>query len=184
MEGLRPSETVYVARARDRRALRFSVSGDPALEASYRTHWESPDLSAQRKKVEERASAHGTPSAKVLAPATIELAVAASVRHRDTSYDALLTAGVERTEAQRPRTVQLAMSTLAARRRDQRATSTATVAGRPILPRGTVGEAGPSRFGDRVVGRGHHLDDRLARDRAIERLETAERGRRHPRAVG
>ena len=30
--GLRPSETAYVARTRDRRPLRFSVSGDAAIE--------------------------------------------------------------------------------------------------------------------------------------------------------
>ncbi|MDQ1546955.1 MAG: hypothetical protein QOH69_1859, partial [Actinomycetota bacterium] len=44
---LNPSETDYVARTRDRRQLRFSVSGDAAIERAYRTHWVSPDL-AQR----------------------------------------------------------------------------------------------------------------------------------------
>lgn len=43
--GLNPSETDYVARTRDRRQLRFSVSGDAAIERAYRTHWVSPDLS-------------------------------------------------------------------------------------------------------------------------------------------
>lgn len=42
--GLKPSETDYVARTRDRRQLRFSVSGDTAIEAAYRTHWVSPNL--------------------------------------------------------------------------------------------------------------------------------------------
>ena len=46
--GLNPSETDYVARTRDRRQLRFSVSGDAAIEHAYRTHWVSPDLSHQR----------------------------------------------------------------------------------------------------------------------------------------
>jgi hypothetical protein len=41
---LRPSETEYVARTRDRRSLRFSISGDDATERAYRTHWVSPDL--------------------------------------------------------------------------------------------------------------------------------------------
>jgi hypothetical protein len=41
---LNPSETEYLARTRDRRQLRFSVSGDPAIESAYRTHWVSPDL--------------------------------------------------------------------------------------------------------------------------------------------
>jgi hypothetical protein len=35
--GLAPSETAYVARTRDRRALQFSVSGDPDIELAYRT---------------------------------------------------------------------------------------------------------------------------------------------------
>jgi hypothetical protein len=41
---LSPSETEYLARTRDRRKLRFSISGDPAIESAYRTHWVSPDL--------------------------------------------------------------------------------------------------------------------------------------------
>jgi len=41
---LTPSETEYVARTRDRRPLRFSVSGDADVERMYRTHWVSPDL--------------------------------------------------------------------------------------------------------------------------------------------
>ena len=43
---LTPSETAYLARTRDRRQLRFSVSGKPDIELAYRTHWVSPDLSA------------------------------------------------------------------------------------------------------------------------------------------
>jgi hypothetical protein len=39
---LKPSETEYIARTRDRRPLRFSVSGDAAVEQAYRTHWVSP----------------------------------------------------------------------------------------------------------------------------------------------
>jgi hypothetical protein len=57
--GLRPSETAYVARTRDRRPLRFSASGDAALERAYATHWVSPDLSeAKRTRLAER---HGRP---------------------------------------------------------------------------------------------------------------------------
>ena len=56
-KGLRPSETAYVARTRDRRTLRFSVSGDPAIERAYRTHWVSPELSeAKRQRLAERQS--------------------------------------------------------------------------------------------------------------------------------
>ena len=52
--GLRPSETANVARTRDRRPLRFSRSGDDAIERAYRTQWISPELSeaAQRRLVE------------------------------------------------------------------------------------------------------------------------------------
>jgi len=55
--GLVASETAYVARTAQRQALRFSRSGDPALEASYRTHWLSPDLSEKkRERVAQRQS--------------------------------------------------------------------------------------------------------------------------------
>jgi hypothetical protein len=47
--GLKPSETAYVARTRDRRQLRFSSSGDPAIEKAYRTHWVSPVLSERKR---------------------------------------------------------------------------------------------------------------------------------------
>lgn len=56
-QGLQPSETAYVARTRDRRALRFSASGNPSIERAYRTHWVSPALSeAKRARLVERAS--------------------------------------------------------------------------------------------------------------------------------
>ena len=56
--GLLPSETAYVARARDRRQLRFSRSGDASLDAAYRTHWVSPELSeAKQRRLTERQSA-------------------------------------------------------------------------------------------------------------------------------
>jgi hypothetical protein len=42
---LKPSETEYIARTRDRRPLRFSMTGDAAVEQAYRTHWVSPRLS-------------------------------------------------------------------------------------------------------------------------------------------
>jgi len=48
--GLQPSETDYVARTRDRRRLQFSVSGKPAIEAAYRTHWVSPQLSESKAR--------------------------------------------------------------------------------------------------------------------------------------
>jgi hypothetical protein len=55
--GLRPSETAYVARTRDRRPLRFSKSGDPGIERAYRTHWVSPELSERKRvKLAERRS--------------------------------------------------------------------------------------------------------------------------------
>ena len=56
--GLRPSETAYLSRTRDRRPLRFSRSGDAAIEAAYRTHWVSPELSeAKQRWLTERQSA-------------------------------------------------------------------------------------------------------------------------------
>jgi len=48
--GLRPSETAYVARTRDRRSLRFSKSGAPQIERAYRTRWVSPDLPPNRRR--------------------------------------------------------------------------------------------------------------------------------------
>lgn len=55
--GLQPSEATYLARTRDRRPLRFSRSGEPALERAYRTHWVSPALSERRReRLIERAS--------------------------------------------------------------------------------------------------------------------------------
>jgi hypothetical protein len=56
-KGLTPSETGYVSRTRDRRRLRFSLSGDEEIERAYRTHWVSPTLSAvkQRRLVERQS---------------------------------------------------------------------------------------------------------------------------------
>jgi hypothetical protein len=51
---LNPSETDYVARTRDRRQLRFSVSGNAAIERAYRTHWVSPELSQRAVKQQSR----------------------------------------------------------------------------------------------------------------------------------
>ncbi|MQA12186.1 MAG: DUF2293 domain-containing protein [Pseudonocardiaceae bacterium] len=48
--GLRPSETSYVGATRNRRALRFTVGGDPETERAYRTHWISPGLSETRRE--------------------------------------------------------------------------------------------------------------------------------------
>jgi hypothetical protein len=56
-KGLIPSETAYVARASSRPHLRFSKSGNPAIEKLYRTHWVSPELSEnKRKRLAESAS--------------------------------------------------------------------------------------------------------------------------------
>lgn len=55
-----PSETAYVARTRDRRALRFSVSNDEGIDRAYRTHWVSPTLSsAKRQRLAERQGRPG-----------------------------------------------------------------------------------------------------------------------------
>jgi hypothetical protein len=50
-KGLKPSETRYVRRTRSGTAdLQFSESGDPNIEANYRTHFVSPALSEQKQK--------------------------------------------------------------------------------------------------------------------------------------
>ncbi len=49
-QGLNPSETACLSRSRDHRLLRFSKSGDPAIEAAYRTHWVSRELSEIKKE--------------------------------------------------------------------------------------------------------------------------------------
>lgn len=55
--GLVGIETAYIARTRDRRPLRFSVSGAAEIERAYRTHWWSPDLSAaERERLVDRQS--------------------------------------------------------------------------------------------------------------------------------
>ena len=65
--GLTPSETLYVARTRDRRLLRFSVSGKQDIELAYRTHWVSPDLSAAKAE-RLRAAMNQPPDLVVVAP--------------------------------------------------------------------------------------------------------------------
>ncbi|HEY2527154.1 MAG TPA: hypothetical protein VGJ20_04255 [Xanthobacteraceae bacterium] len=55
--GLSASQTVYVARTPLRQTLRFSRSGNPAIEALYRTHWVSPELSEKKREhLAEKAS--------------------------------------------------------------------------------------------------------------------------------
>ena len=47
---LTPSETVYVSRTRDRHPLRFSKTGNEAIEHAYRTHWVSRAVSTSRRE--------------------------------------------------------------------------------------------------------------------------------------
>jgi hypothetical protein len=47
---LLPRETAYVSQTRDRRTLRFSASGNPAIERAYRTHWVSPELTERKRE--------------------------------------------------------------------------------------------------------------------------------------
>jgi hypothetical protein len=55
--GLTASATTYVARTPHRQTLRFSRSGNPAIEESYRTHWVSPELSEKkRERLAEKVS--------------------------------------------------------------------------------------------------------------------------------
>jgi len=56
-QGLTASETHYIARTPSRETLRFSKSGNPAIEKLYRTHWISGELSGkQRENLAERTS--------------------------------------------------------------------------------------------------------------------------------
>src|SRR3981081_676444 len=56
-KGLIASEASYVARTPQRPALRFSASGDPAVELLYRTHWMSPKVpEKQRERIAEKAN--------------------------------------------------------------------------------------------------------------------------------
>ncbi len=56
-KGLFASPTDYVARTPRRERLRFSRSGEAAIEAAYRTHWVSPELSEKkRERLAEKAS--------------------------------------------------------------------------------------------------------------------------------
>jgi hypothetical protein len=49
-KGLCASETSYAARTPQRQILRFSRSGDPALEQTYRTHWLSTALPEKKRQ--------------------------------------------------------------------------------------------------------------------------------------
>lgn len=70
-QGLFASETAYVARTPQRQMLRFSRSGDPKIEASYRTHWVSPELSEKkRERLAEKASR--APELVVIQPLNME----------------------------------------------------------------------------------------------------------------
>jgi hypothetical protein len=65
--GLIPSEANYTARTLQRQILRFTQSGDPAVEAQYRIHWVSQELSAKkRQSVTEKANR--TPDLVVVMP--------------------------------------------------------------------------------------------------------------------
>jgi hypothetical protein len=56
-KGLVAGPTDYVARTPRRQALRFGRSGDASIEAAYRTHWVSPELSEkERARIAEKAS--------------------------------------------------------------------------------------------------------------------------------
>jgi hypothetical protein len=56
-QGLSPNQADYVARTPQRQTLRFSRSGDPGIEARYRTHWVSPKLpEKKRERLIEEAS--------------------------------------------------------------------------------------------------------------------------------
>jgi hypothetical protein len=47
---LTPMETEYVSRTRDRRPLRFTETGQSAIEQAYRTRWTPPEVSAGKRQ--------------------------------------------------------------------------------------------------------------------------------------
>lgn len=65
--GLYASPTSYVARRPRRQTLRFSRSGDPTIEALYRTHWVSQELS-ERKRQRLAVKASRAPDLVVVQP--------------------------------------------------------------------------------------------------------------------
>ena len=69
--GLYASETHYVARTPQRQALRFSKSGDPAIEQAYRTHWVSRELS-EKKREHLAEKANRAPELVVIRPLNAE----------------------------------------------------------------------------------------------------------------
>jgi hypothetical protein len=66
-KGLSASPAIYVARTPQRPPLRFSQSGDPAVEEQYRTHWMSPDL-PEKKRQRLEAEANRPPELVVIQP--------------------------------------------------------------------------------------------------------------------
>lgn len=55
--GLEPSEGEYLARSRALEPLRFSASGEEAIERAFRTHWLSPELTdRERARLSERSA--------------------------------------------------------------------------------------------------------------------------------
>ena len=66
-KGLVASETPYVARTPQRQPLRFSNTGDPTIEALYRTHYLSPAL-PEKKRERLVAQASKPPELVVIQP--------------------------------------------------------------------------------------------------------------------
>jgi hypothetical protein len=66
-KGLSASPAAYVARTPQRPRLRFSRSGDPAVEEQYRTHWIAPDL-PEKKRVRLVEEANRPPELVVIQP--------------------------------------------------------------------------------------------------------------------
>jgi hypothetical protein len=66
-KGLLPRPSRYVSKTRDRRALRFSISGDPSIEQAYATHWILPVLS-EKKRARLAEKADRPPDLVVIMP--------------------------------------------------------------------------------------------------------------------
>jgi hypothetical protein len=67
--GLTAGESTYVSTNRGRRPLKFTATGDEAVERAYRTHWISPELS-ERKRERLVQKQNAAPDLVVIIPLT------------------------------------------------------------------------------------------------------------------
>ncbi|MFD8497245.1 DUF2293 domain-containing protein [Amycolatopsis sp. NPDC059657] len=66
-QGLRPSDTAYLAATRDHHQLRFTASAEESIERAFQRHWLSPDLTEKRREQLE-ARQNKAPDLVVISP--------------------------------------------------------------------------------------------------------------------